>query len=489
MAKIISDGFTFDDALLVPQYSEILPRDVQLQTKFTRNISLNIPLVSAAMDTVTEDQMAIVMALHGGIGVIHKNCDPDVQAAMVAKVKRFENGFIREPKVLSPQDKISDVIKIREVLGFKAVPITKDGTLETKVVGLITRNDYLSKKHLNETVADRMTKVGNLLVAYEPITLSAANDILEESKHSKLLILQKNGKLSALLTRKDIERNEAYPHSNKDSEKRLCVAAAVGPAANMEERVKKLAKADVDVFVVDTAHGHSKGVLETVRYIKKKYPKKDVIGGNIATPEAAEALIKAGADGIKVGIGPGSICTTRIIAGTGVPQLSAIMDVYAVAKEHNVPVIADGGIKYSGDVAKALAAGASSVMIGSLFAGTDESPGEFIYAGGKTFKYYRGMGSIAAMTKGGKERYGQSGIADEKLVPEGIEGKILYKGPAAAEIFQLCGGIRSAMGYSGAPNVPSFQKDAKLVRITGASLRESHPHDVSILKDSPNYRG
>ncbi len=489
MTRIINDGFTFDDALLVPQYSEVLPREVDLKTKFTKNISLNIPLVSAAMDTVTEDQMAIVMALHGGIGVIHKNCNPDAQAEMVAKVKRFENGFIREPKVLSPKHKISDVIEIRESLGFKAVPITEDGTLETKVVGLITRNDYLTKKHFNESVADRMTKIENILVAYDPITLSAANDILEESKHSKLLILHKNGKLAALLTRKDIERNEKYPNSNKDPEKRLCVAAAVGPAANMEERVKKLIKADVDVFVVDTAHGHSKGVLETVKYIKKHYPQKDVVGGNIATPEGAEALIAAGADGIKVGIGPGSICTTRIIAGTGVPQLSAILDVYAVAKKHKIPVIADGGIKYSGDVAKAIAAGAGSVMIGSLFAGTDESPGEFIYAGGKTFKYYRGMGSIAAMTKGGKERYGQAGIADEKLVPEGIEGKILYKGPAAAEIFQLCGGIRSAMGYSGAPDLASFQEKSKFVRITGAALRESHPHDVSILKDSPNYRG
>ncbi len=487
--KQIAQALTFDDVLLVPQYSEILPKEVSLKTKFTKNIELNIPLVSAAMDTVTEDRMAIAMALLGGIGVIHKNCDPDTQAEIVKKVKRFENGFIREPLVLSPDHKIADAVNIRVEHGFKAIPITEDGTLESKVVGLITRNDYLANKHSNCKIRERMRPVEDLLVAHDPISLSEANDILEESKHSKLLIIGADGKLSALLTRRDIEKNEKFPNAAKDANKRLLVAAACGPAANMRERVQKLADAGVDVLVVDTAHGHSKGVLDTVKYIKSNYRNIDVIGGNIATAAAAQALIDAGADGIKVGIGPGSICTTRIIAGIGVPQLSAVMNVVEVASKAGVPVIADGGIKYSGDIAKALAGGASTVMIGSLLAGTNESPGEMIYAEGKTFKYYRGMGSIAAMKKGGKERYAQSNVADEKLVPEGIEGKILYKGPASNEIFQLCGGVRSSMGYCGAPTIAEFAKKSEFVQITGAGLKESHPHDVSILKEAPNYRG
>ncbi len=485
--KTIPQAFTFDDVLLQPQYSEILPKEVLLKTRFTRNIELNIPLVSAAMDTVTEENMAITMALHGGIGVIHKNCSPDRQADMVKKVKRFENGFIREPIVLSPKHKISDVIAIREEYRFKSVPITEDGTQKSKVVGLITRNDYLSK-HADLQISERMREVKDLLVAYDPLTLDEAYNILEESKHSKLLLLHKDGTLSALLTRRDIEKNEKYPNSTKDALKRLLVAAAVGPAANMEERVKKLIEASVDVFVVDTAHGHSKGVIDTVKYIKKNYPKKNVIGGNIATAKAAKALVEAGADGIKVGIGPGSICTTRIIAGVGVPQLTAVMNVAEEAKKHNVPVIADGGIKYSGDVAKALAGGASTVMIGSLLAGTTEAPGELIYSEGKTYKYYRGMGSMAAMTKGGKERYAQANVADDKLVPEGIEGKVLLKGSAMTEIFQLCGGVRSAMGYSGSEDISMFQKKTEFVQITNAGLKESHPHDISILKEAPNYR-
>ncbi len=485
----LSQGLTFDDVLLVPQYSEILPKQVSLETQFTRNIKLNIPLVSAAMDTVTEEKMAIHMALHGGIGVIHKNCDPEDQAVMVAKVKRFENGFIHDPIVLSPEDSIEEVIAIRECHGFKAVPITQDGTLDSKVVGLITRNDYLKQKHSNLKIADRMRPVENLLTAKAPLELSEANDVLEESKHSKLLILNEDGTLHALMTRKDMEKNEDYPNAAKDKHKRLLVAAAVGPAHNMEERVKLLVGAGVDVLVVDTAHGHSKGVLDTVKYIKKTYKSVDVIGGNIATPEAAQALIDAGADGVKVGIGPGSICTTRIIAGVGVPQLSAVMNVAKMANAQGVPVIADGGIKYSGDAAKALAGGASCVMVGSLLAGTEQSPGEIIYAEGKTYKYYRGMGSIAAMKRGGKERYAQSNVADEKLVPEGIEGKILLKGCASGEIFQICGGIRSSMGYCGAPDIKAYREKAHFVQITGAGLRESHPHDISILKEAPNYRG
>ncbi len=482
-------ALTFDDVLLVPQYSEILPKEVSLKTQLTRNISLNMPIISAAMDTVTEDRMAIAMALHGGIGVIHKNCEPADQAEMVQRVKRFENGFIRDPLVLSPNHKITDVIEIRERHGFKAVPITEDGTLDSKVVGLITRNDYLKYKHATLLIKDRMRGVNKLLTAQAPLELTDANDVLEESKHSKLLILNPDGTLYALMTRKDIEKNEDYPNAAKDAHKRLLVAAAVGPAANMEERVQALVDAGVDVLLVDTAHGHSKGVLDTVAYIKKNYPKKDVVGGNVATQEAVEALAKVGADGVKVGIGPGSICTTRVIAGVGVPQLFAVMESAKMAQKKGIPLIADGGIKYSGDAAKALAAGASTVMVGSMLAGTEESPGEIIYAEGKTYKYYRGMGSLAAMKKGGKERYAQSNVADEKLVPEGIEGKILLKGKVDGEIFQLQGGIRSSMGYCGAKDLNDFWSKTKFVQITGSGLKESHPHDVSILKEAPNYRG
>ncbi len=488
MNKTIPTALTFDDILMVPQYSEVLPKEVDLTTKFSRNITLKVPLVSAAMDTVTEEEMAITMALQGGIGVIHKNCSPQEQAHMVRLVKRFENGFILEPIVLSPQHKISDVISIRLEKHYKSIPITEDGTLQTKVLGMVSRNDYL-EKHADMTCAERMTKIEDLLTAKGEITLSEANDILEESKHSKLLILNNDGTLKALLTRKDIERNEEFPLATKDKRKRLRVAAAVGPAKNMEERVKLIVAEGVDVIIVDTAHGHSKGVIDCVKYIKKTYPQVDVVAGNIASAEAAKALIEAGADGIKVGIGPGSICTTRVVTGIGVPQFSAIMECAKVANPAKIPLIADGGIRYSGDAAKALAAGADCVMIGSLLAGTEEAPGEMIYSGGKTYKYYRGMGSIAAMKKGGKERYAQSNVADDKLVPEGIEGKILFKGTAKTEIFQLCGGIRSSMGYNGAKNLAELRKRVQFVQITSASLKESHPHDVSILKEAPNYRG
>ena len=481
-------ALTFDDVLLVPQYSEILPAQVSLQTPFTRKIQLSIPLVSAAMDTVTEDKMAITIALHGGIGVIHKNCDPESQAEMVAKVKRFENGFIRNPLILSPQHKIAEAVRVRREMGFKAIPITEDGTPDSPVVGLITRNDYLEHKHAALPIRDRMTPVKDLLTAREPMDLSEANTILEESKYSKLLVLKSDRTLSALLTRRDMEKNEQFPFAAKDERKRLLVAAAVGPAENMRVRVQALVEAGVDALVVDTAHGHSKGVIDTIKFIKKNYPKMEVVGGNIASAAAAKDLIAAGVDGLKVGIGPGSICTTRVIAGVGVPQFSAIWDVYEVAKKAKIPVIADGGIKFSGDIAKALAAGASSVMIGSLLAGTDESPGEFIYSGGQTFKYYRGMGSIAAMVRGGKERYSQAATANEKLVPEGIEGKILYKGTAAAEIFQLCGGVRSSMGYNGVKTIPEFPAKSQFVRITASGLKESHPHNVSVFKEAPNYR-
>ncbi|MBN1258838.1 IMP dehydrogenase [Candidatus Peregrinibacteria bacterium] len=482
---------TYDDVLLLPRYSEILPKNVEVKTRLTRGIRLNIPLVSAAMDTVTENELAIKMALYGGIGIIHKNLSPDQQAEEVSKVKRFENGFIRNPICARPDNTIDDIYRIREKYGYKAVPVTDNGKPDGKLMGLITANDYFIHKHGSMKVKERMTPASKLLVAYKDITLSQANDILEESKHSKLLIVdnKKSFHLFAMVTRRDIEKNKLYPEASKDSDKRLRVGAAVGPAKNMEERVEKLVQAGTDVLVVDTAHGHSKGVIDTVKYIKKHYKKMQVIAGNIATVEAVQALCKAGADAVKVGIGPGSICTTRVVTGIGAPQFSAVFNCAKEAKKLGIPVIADGGVKYSGDVAKALAAGAESVMIGSLFAGTKESPGEMVYHEGKTYKAYRGMGSMGAMAGGGKERYGQADVKDEtKYVPEGIEGQIIYKGEVAHEVFQLVGGLRSSMGYTGAKNIPDFQKKAKFVQITNAGLIESHPHDVIVIKDAPNYK-
>lgn len=482
---------TYDDVLLLPQYSEILPKNVDTKTQLTKGIKLNIPLVSAAMDTVTEHELAIKMALYGGIGIIHKNLTPDQQAQEIDRVKRFENGFITNPICAKPDQIIQDVYDIRLKYGYKAVPITDNGKPDGKLVGLLTANDYFIHKHSNQKIKQRMTKAENLLIAFEGVSLSEANDILEESKHSKLLIVdsKKNMKLRALVTRRDIEKNKLYPDACKDKFKRLRVGAAVGPAKNMEERVEKLINVEVDVLVVDTAHGHSKGVIDTVKYIKKHYKNVDVIAGNIATVEAVQALVKAGADAVKVGIGPGSICTTRVITGIGAPQLSAVIACSKEAKKLGIPVIADGGIKYSGDMAKAIAGGASSVMLGSLFAGTKESPGALIYHEGKTFKSYRGMGSIGAMAGGGKERYGQADVKDEsKYVPEGIEGQIVYKGEVAHEIFQMVGGLKSSMGYLGAKDIPTFQKKAKFVQISPAALHESHPHTVIVTKDAPNYK-
>lgn len=491
MFNTLETKLTFDDVLLVPQYSDFLPADVNVQTQLTRNIKINAPLLSAAMDTVTESEMAIQMALHGGVGIIHKNLNPEEQAREVAIVKRFENGFIKNPITLSPDNTIQDLFNIRKEDGYKAIPVTEGGMPHGKVVGLITANDYFINKHSHLKVKDRMTPFDKLLVAEDGVTLEKAYDILEESKHSKLLIInnKEEKKLKALVTRRDIERKQDYPNVNLDKDNNLIVGAAVGPAKNMQERVKLLAEAGVNVLVVDTAHGHSKGVVDTVKYIKKNYPEIDVMAGNIATAEAVKTLAEAGADGVKVGIGPGSICTTRIIAGIGVPQLSAIQECSTEAKKHNIPVIADGGIKYSGDVSKALAAGANAVMVGSLFAGTKESPGELVYMGGKTYKMYRGMGSVAAMREGGKERYGQADVQkDEKFVPEGIEGQTLYKGSVEGEIYQIIGGLKSSMGYQGAKNIPELHKKAKFIRISPASLRESHPHDVVISKEAPNYK-
>lgn len=486
----LTSTLTFDDVLLIPQYSEILPKDTDVSSRVSTGIAINIPLISAAMDTVTEHQMATVMALEGGMGIIHKNLNPVEQAQEVEKVKRFENGFIRNPLVVSPDDLIRKVMDIRLQYGYTATPVTKDGTPNGELVGIVTKNDYMAK-HADQKVKDRMTPYHKIFLAEKGISLPEAYAMLEESKYSKLLIVEnkKNRKLFALVTRTDLEKAEQYPHAAKDKDKSLICGAAVGPAANMEERVELLTQAHVDLLVVDTAHGHSKGVIDVVKFIKKKYPGQQVVAGNVATAEAVKALIKAGVDGIKVGIGPGSICTTRVVTGIGVPQLSAIWDC-AKAAQGKVPIIADGGIRYSGDVAKALAAGASAVMIGSILAGTEESPGEITYRDGKTFKAYRGMGSLGAMkAAGGKERYGQSMVKEEaKLVPEGIEGLILYKGPASRELYQLVGGVRSSMGYQGAATIAEMQKKAKFIKVTKASQRESHPHDVLIAREAPNYR-
>lgn len=488
-SETIPHMLTFDDVLLLPQFSEILPREAKTNTFFTPQIPLGIPIVSAAMDTVTEADMSIALSLLGGMGTIHKNLSPQDQAGEVAKVKRFENGFILRPRVIGPEQTVGDVFGIRKKEGFKAIPVTEGGEPNGKLLGLITANDYFINRHADSPVTERMTPVERLLLAKKGISLEEAHEVLEESNHSKLLVVDEEGKLFAMVTRKDLEKRQDYPSATLDKAGRLCVAAAVGPAINMEERVALLAKAGVDALVVDTAHGHSKGVANTIQFIKKEYPHISVVAGNVATPEAVEFLAKAGADAVKVGIGPGSICTTRVVTGIGAPQLSAILECAPIAKKNNICLIADGGIKYSGDIAKAIAAGADTVMLGSLLAGTEESPGEIIFAGGKTWKSYRGMGSISAMKQGGKERYGQAETLEaEKFVPEGIEGRTLFKGSVQTEIFQLVGGLKSSMGYQGSATIPELQKKAKFIRITQASLQESHPHDITITREAPNYR-
>lgn len=478
--KFTKEGLTFDDVLLVPAYSQVIPRDIELKTKLSKNITLNTPLVSAAMDTVTESKMAIAMAREGGIGIIHKNMSIEKQFDEIDKVKRSENGVIVNPFYLSPDHYVYDANELMAKYRISGVPICENG----KLVGIITNRDLRFMTDFDIKISKVMTK-DNLITAPVGTTLEEAQEILRQHRIEKLPIVDDDFNLKGLITIKDIEKAVMYPNSARDKKGRLLCGAAIGVTANMMDRVRACVDAQADVLSLDSAHGHSQNIIDAVKKIKAEFPDITLIAGNIATAEAAEDLIKAGADCLKVGIGPGSICTTRIIAGIGVPQISAVYDVACVASKYDVPVIADGGIKYSGDIVKALAAGANCVMLGSLFAGCAESPGEMEIYQGRSFKVYRGMGSIAAMNDGSSDRYFQEGA--KKLVPEGVEGRVPYKGTLSDTVFQLVGGIRSGMGYCGCKTIPLLQTNAKFVKITGAGLRESHPHDISITKESPNY--
>lgn len=480
MGRLIGEGITFDDVLLVPSYSEVIPNQVSLKTRLTNKIALNIPMISASMDTVTEHRMAIAMARQGGLGIIHKNMSIDAQADEVDKVKRSENGVITDPFSLPPTATLRDADNLMAKFRISGVPITEG----KKLVGIITNRDLKFEEDFTKKVTECMTSE-NLVTAREGVTLSEAKKILARARKEKLPIVDENFNLKGLITIKDIEKQIKYPNSAHDERGRLLCGAGVGVTANVLDRVGALVDAHVDVIVVDSAHGHSANVIRAVGMIKDKYPELQVIAGNIATGDAARDLIKAGADAVKVGIGPGSICTTRIVAGIGVPQISAIMDVYEVSKEYNIPLIADGGIKYSGDITKAIAAGADVCMMGSMFAGCEESPGEYELYQGRKYKVYRGMGSIAAMENGSKDRYFQENA--KKLVPEGVEGRVAYKGSVEDTIFQLLGGLRSGMGYCGAKDIPTLQETGKFVKISAASLKESHPHDIHITKEAPNY--
>ena len=482
MGTIIGEGITFDDVLLVPQYSEVTPNMIDLTTNLTKKIKLNIPMMSAAMDTVTESKMAIAMARQGGIGIIHKNMSIEAQAEEVDKVKRSENGVITDPFYLSPEHTLKDADELMAKFRISGVPITEG----TKLVGIITNRDLKFETDFSKKIKESMTsKEDGLITAKVGITLDEAKAILAKARKEKLPIVDDDFNLRGLITIKDIEKQIKYPLSAKDDQGRLLCGAGVGITGNMMERVEALVNAHVDVIVMDSAHGHSKNIIEAVKKVKATYPDLQVIAGNIATGDAARALIEAGADAVKVGIGPGSICTTRIVAGIGVPQITAIMDCYAVAKEYGIPVIADGGIKYSGDIVKAIAAGGNVCMLGSLLAGCDEAPGTFELFQGRKYKVYRGMGSIAAMENGSKDRYFQTGA--KKLVPEGVEGRVAYKGLVEDTIFQLMGGLRSGMGYCGAPTIPVLQETAQFIKMSSAALRESHPHDIHITKEAPNY--
>ena len=480
MGTIIGEGITFDDVLLVPAYSEVIPNQVSLETNLTKKIKLNIPIMSAGMDTVTEHRMAIAMARQGGIGVIHKNMSVEQQAEEVDKVKRSENGVITDPFSLSPEHTLEDANNLMAKFRISGVPITEG----KKLVGIITNRDLKFETDFSKKIKESMTSEG-LITAKQGITLEEAKKILASARKEKLPIVDDEGNLAGLITIKDIEKQIKYPLSAKDAQGRLLCAAAVGITNNILVRVDALVKAKVDAIVIDTAHGHSANVLRTVREVREKYPELQIIAGNVATGDATRALIEAGVDAVKVGIGPGSICTTRVVAGIGVPQVTAIMDCYSVAKEYGIPIIADGGIKYSGDITKAIAAGGSVCMMGSMFAGCDEAPGDFELFQGRKYKVYRGMGSIAAMENGSKDRYFQSDA--KKLVPEGVEGRVAYKGSVEDTVFQLMGGLRSGMGYCGAKNIETLKETGRFVKISSASLKESHPHDIHITKEAPNY--
>lgn len=484
--RIVQDALTFDDVLLLPAYSEVLPKNVDLSTQLTRKIQLNIPLLSAAMDTVTESRLAIAMAQEGGIGIIHKNMSIEQQMNEVRRVKKYESGVIKDPIVVSPDLSIREVLALTRAHGISGVPVV-DGE---RLVGIVTSRDLRFETRLDAPVRDIMTPQDRLVTVQEGATKEEVQSLLHRHRIEKILVVNDNFQLRGLVTVKDIQKSTDYPRACKDEYERLRVGAAVGTGADTEARVAALVAAEVDMVVVDTAHGHSRNVLEQIRQIKSTYPSVQIIGGNIATAAAAEALVEAGVDGVKVGIGPGSICTTRIVAGVGVPQISAIDNVSRALAGSDVPLIADGGIRYSGDLAKAIAAGAHSVMIGSLFAGTEEAPGEIELYQGRSYKSYRGMGSMGAMSEqhGSKDRYFQEESETNKLVPEGIEGRVPYKGGVVAIIHQLLGGLRASMGYVGCSDVKNMRTQPEMVRITGAGVRESHVHDVSITKEAPNYR-
>ena len=480
MGSIIGEGITFDDVLLVPAYSEVIPNQVELSTCLTKTIKLNIPLMSAGMDTVTEHRMAIAMARQGGIGIIHKNMSIEQQAEEVDKVKRSENGVITDPFSLSPEHTLKDADELMGKFRISGVPITEG----KKLVGIITNRDLKFEEDFSRKIKECMTSE-HLVTAREGITMQEAKQILAKARVEKLPIVDGEFNLKGLITIKDIEKQIKYPLSAKDKQGRLLCGAGVGITANVLDRVKALVDVKVDVLVLDSAHGHSANVIRCVKMIKEAFPDLQVVAANVATREATKALIDAGVDAVKVGIGPGSICTTRVVAGIGVPQITAVMDCYSVAKEYGVPIIADGGIKYSGDVTKAIAAGGSVCMMGSLFAGCDESPGTFELYQGRKYKVYRGMGSIAAMENGSKDRYFQSDA--KKLVPEGVEGRVAYKGLVEDTVFQLLGGLRAGMGYCGAKDIPTLQETGRFIKISAASLKESHPHDIHITKEAPNY--
>ena len=484
--RIVEKAYTFDDVLLVPAHSSVLPRDVSLSTQLTRNIPLNLPLLSAAMDTVTEARLAISMAQEGGIGIVHKNMTPEQQARAVGKVKRHESGVVKDPVTIGPTMLIGELLTMlaQRKRKMSGLPVVENG----KVVGLVTNRDLRFEKRLDQPVSAIMTPRDRLVTVSEGTSIEDAREIMHEHKVERVLVVNEQNELKGLITVKDILKTTEFPNANKDSEGRLRVGAAVGVGADTDERVKALVEAGVDVIVVDTAHGHSQGVLDRVKWVKQHYPQVQVIGGNIATAQAARDLVAAGADAVKVGIGPGSICTTRIVAGVGVPQLTAIHNVAEALKGTGVPLIADGGIRFSGDVAKALAAGASCVMLGGMFAGTDEAPGEIELYQGRSYKSYRGMGSLGAMSQGSSDRYFQEKQESaDKYVPEGIEGRVPYKGPIVQIIHQLVGGLRSSMGYLGCKSIAEMHEKAEFVEITSAGMSESHVHDVQITKEAPNY--